>query len=424
MIELGVIEPSVSPWCSPVVLVPKPDGSIRFCIDFRKLNSISLFDTYPIPRVDDVLEKIGRAKYMSTLDLTKGYWQIPLFPEDKEKTAFSTQSGLYQFTVLPFGLHGAPATFQRLMDHLLKPFSKFAAAYLDDVVIFSNTWIEHLEHLSQVFDTLATAGLTANPKKCMLGKTDISYLGYIIGDGKLRPQMSKIEAISNAPNPKTKKDLRSFLGLVGYYRRFIPAYSTLAAPLTDLLAKSLPNILAPFSEIQRASLDTLRSILTTEPVLQCPDFSKPFHLYTDASNVGLGGVLAQPDQDGRDHPIVFISRKLLPRECHYPIIEKECLAIKFGIYQAPAKALRTIFHGFPSPPQSSTRIGLGRGGVMGRPGLLTRTEQQLTGRSTPRRQFRVFPFPGKRSRRHGGVSLLPGKRTRLSGPGRKRKRAA
>ncbi|KAJ1199344.1 hypothetical protein NDU88_003181 [Pleurodeles waltl] len=331
MLELGVVEPSTSPWCSPVVLVPKPDGTIRFCIDFRKLNEHSMFDTYPIPRVDDVLEKLGKAKYMSTLDLTKGYWKIPLAPEDKEKTAFSTQSGLYQFTVLPFGLHGAPATFQRLMDRLLKPFQSFSAAYLDDVVIFSETWDDHLLHLQQICHTLENAGLTANPKKCVIGKPNISYLGYEIGQGTLQPQTKKIIAILNAPNPKTKKDLRSFLGLVGYYRRFIPDYSTLAAPLTDLLSKSHPNRLAPFSEHQKDSFEQLKFYLTQDPILKCPDFAKPFHLYTDASDVGLGGVLAQPDEEGRDHPIVYISRKLFPRERNYPIIERECLAIKWAV---------------------------------------------------------------------------------------------
>ncbi|XP_069074081.1 astrocytic phosphoprotein PEA-15 isoform X1 [Pleurodeles waltl] len=331
MLALEVIEPSVSPWCSPVVLVPKPDGSVRFCIDFCKLNDISLFDTYPIPRVDDVLEKLGKAKYLSTLDLTKGYWQIPLSSEDKEKTAFSTPSGLYHFTVFPFGLHGAPATFQRLMDRLLKPFHDFAAAYLDDIVIYSDTWEDHLHHLDEVFRALTNAGLAANPKKFTLGNTQISYLGYLIGNGTLKPQQSKIEAISRVPTPKTKKDLRSFLGLVGYYRRFIPQYSTIAAPLTDLLQKQHPSTLVPLSVSQLSSFETLKQSLTTEPVLRCPDFSAPFHLYTDASNVGLGAVLAQPDGEGQDHPVVFISRKLLPRECHYPAIEKECLAIKWAV---------------------------------------------------------------------------------------------
>ncbi|XP_069089507.1 uncharacterized protein [Pleurodeles waltl] len=204
MLSLGDIEASTSPWCSPIVLVPKPDGSVRFCIDFRKLNELSLFDTYPIPRVDEVLEKIGQARYMSTIDLTKGYWQIPLAPSDKEKTAFVAPSGLYQFTVLPFGLHGAPATFQRLMDQLLRPFHDFTAAYLDDIVIFSSTWSDHLLHLGEVFSAVAAAGLTANPKKCVLGQTQIAYLGYVIGKGMLRPQQDKVATIRQIPLPTTK----------------------------------------------------------------------------------------------------------------------------------------------------------------------------------------------------------------------------
>ncbi|TKS64962.1 Retrovirus-related Pol polyprotein from transposon 412 [Collichthys lucidus] len=188
MLKMGVIEESHSAWCSPIVLVVKKDGSIRFCVDYRKVNDVSQFDAYPMPRVDELLDRLGTARFFTTLDLTKGYWQIPLSSESKEKTAFSTPYGLYQFVTLPFGLFGAPATFQRLMDRVLRPHSAYAAAYLDDVIIHSNTWAEHVQQVAAVLESLRQAGLTANPKKCAVGRREVRYLGYHLGGGQVRPQ--------------------------------------------------------------------------------------------------------------------------------------------------------------------------------------------------------------------------------------------
>ncbi len=198
MLKLGVIEPSRSPWASPIVMVPKPDGTLRFCNDFRRLNQVSEFDGYPMPRVDELLDRLGRARFISTLDLTKGYWQVPLTDEAKPKTAFSTPSGHWQYRVLPFGLHGAPATFQRLMDILLRPHQGYAAAYIDDVVIHSETWEDHLERLRRVLLELHRAGLTANPKKCHLALPEAKYLGFQVGRGLVRPQEKKVAAIPSA----------------------------------------------------------------------------------------------------------------------------------------------------------------------------------------------------------------------------------
>ena len=200
------------------MLVGKPDGSVWFCVDYRRVNAVSKFDAYPMPRIDELVDRLGMATYYTTLDCTKGYWQIPLSPAAREKTAFSNPLGLYQFKVLPFGLFGAPATFQRLMDRVLRPHAAYAAAYLDEIVIYDDEWGQHVQRVATVLQSLRRAGLTANPKKCVIGRREIQYLGF-------------------HPRPRTKKEVRRFMGLAGYYRQFVPNFSDLASPLTDLTRK-------------------------------------------------------------------------------------------------------------------------------------------------------------------------------------------
>uniref|UniRef100_A0A8C5PW96 Gypsy retrotransposon integrase-like protein 1 n=1 Tax=Leptobrachium leishanense TaxID=445787 RepID=A0A8C5PW96_9ANUR len=221
MLQLDVIEESQSEWSSPVVLVPKPNGTLRFCNDFRKLNEVSKFDAYPMPRVDELIEKLGPARYITTLDLTKGYWQIPLTKEAREKTAFSTPEGHFHYKRMPFGLHSAPATFQRAMDRVLRPYLRYTSVYLDDIVIFSPDWESHLPRVQTVLDGLRKAGFTVNPEKSAVGMEEAKYLGYVVGRGLVKPQFNKVEAIQNWPRPLTKKQVRAFLGIVGYYRRFV-----------------------------------------------------------------------------------------------------------------------------------------------------------------------------------------------------------
>ncbi|KAI2645187.1 Retrovirus-related Pol polyprotein from transposon 17.6 [Labeo rohita] len=331
MLKLGVIEPSRSPWSSPIVMVPKPDGTLCFCNDFRRLNEVSQFDGYPMPRVDELLDRLGRARYISTLDLTKGYWQVPLTQTAKEKTAFTTPSGHWQYRSLPFGLHGAPATFQRMMDILLRPHQNYAAAYLDDVVVHSEAWEDHLDRLRRVLSELRRAGLTANPRKCHLALSEAKYLGFQVGRGLIRPQEKKVEAILTAPKPETKTQVRAFLGLAGYYRCFIPNFSSLAAPLTDLTRKGQPEK-TRWTAATEEAFASLKAALTSSPVLRAPDFSCPFLLQTDASDTGLGAVLSQV-QEGEEHPIIYISRKLSPAERNYATVEKEALAIKWAVLE-------------------------------------------------------------------------------------------
>ncbi|XP_023814763.2 uncharacterized protein LOC111947970 [Oryzias latipes] len=329
MLSLGIIKPSKSEWCHPVVLVPKKDGTIRFCIDFRYLNSVSKFDSYPTPRIDNLIECLGKAKFLTTIDLCKGYWQVPLTERSQELTAFRTPWGLFQFTVLPFGLHGAPATFQRLMDQVLGGLKDCACAYLDDIVVYSATWEEHLRHLKKVLECLHAAGLTINPAKCAFARRETEYLGYTIGGGLIKPQVNKVQAIESCPLPQTRKQLRSFLGLAGFYHKFIPSFSARAAPLTDMTGSRCPNKIRWTTESVTAFRDIQQS-LSKDPILHSPDFNKPFILQTDASQRGIGAVLLQYTSDDR-HPVAYISRKLLPREIHYSIVEKEALAVKWAM---------------------------------------------------------------------------------------------
>lgn len=238
MLANGIAEPAVSNWASPCLLVPKYDASDRFCTDFRKVNAVSKPDCYPLPRIEDCVDEVGSAKFVTKLDLLKGYWQVPLTPRAKEICTFVTPKGLFSYNVMPFGLRNAPATFQRLMNRVLDGLSG-CTAYLDDVVVYSDSWDDHVQRLKALFDRLVEANLTINLSKCEFAKATVTYLGKVVGQGKVRPVSAKVEAIDNYPIPKTKKELQRFLGLVGYYRGFCQNFSTVVAPLTNLLSKKI-----------------------------------------------------------------------------------------------------------------------------------------------------------------------------------------
>jgi len=250
--------------------------------------------------------------------------------EDREKTAFTTPYGLYQFRRMPFGLQGTPATFQRMVDKLLRGLGEFSGAYLDDVIVFSETWSDHVKHLEAVLRRIQTAGLTLKKRKCQFGMPECIYLGHRVGSGKVRPEDVKVQAIRNFIQPTTKKHVRAFLGITGYYRKFIPNYASLACPLTDLTRKSQPNKVV-WSPECTAAFEQLKQALCSSTVLKSPDFNKPFTLQTDASDRGVGAVLSQSSEQGRDRPNAYFSRKLLPREERYSTVEKDCLAIQLAV---------------------------------------------------------------------------------------------
>ncbi|CAM5160097.1 unnamed protein product [Natator depressus] len=343
MLQMGVIHPSNSAWASPGVLVPKPDGEICFCVDYRKLNTVTRPDNYPLPRTDELLEKLGRAQFISTLHLTNGYWQVPLDESIKERSAFITHVGLSEFNVLPFGLQNAPATFQKLVDSVLAGLGDFAVTYLNDVAIFSDSWVEHLEYLQKVFEHIREAGLTVKAKKCQIGLNRVTYLGHQVGQGTINPPQAKVNAIQKWPVPKSKKQVQSFLGLAGYYRRFVQHYSQIATPLTDLTKKKQPNAIQRTEECQKA-FNQLKATLMSDPVLSAPDFDKPFRVTTDASKRGVGAVLMQEGLDQEFHLVMFLSKKLSERESHWSISKKECYAIVYALEKLCPYVWGRCFH--------------------------------------------------------------------------------
>ena len=328
MLSLGVIESSDSPVASPIVLVKKPDGSNRFCVDYRKLNKVTIFDAEPIPDQDELFTKVSHANYFTKIDLSKGYWQVPMSENSKPLTAFLTPDGLFQFTVMPFGLVNAPASFSRMMRRLLNGLDG-TVNYIDDILVYSDTWEQHMATLTELFRRLRNARLTARPSKCFIGQRDIEFLGHVIEHGKVSPRPEKLKSIQEIDTPQTKRELRSFLGVTNYYRKFIPNYSAIAAPLTDRTRNSEPNKIR-WETSQEKAFTTLKEKLANPPVLHLPDLTQDFILRTDASNIGLGAVLLQTHQEER-FPVAYASRKLLRREQAYSTIERECLAIVWAV---------------------------------------------------------------------------------------------
>lgn len=350
LLEDGIIRPSRSPYNSPVWVVPKkPDSKgnkqYRVVIDYRKLNLVTIADRYPIPEINEVLSQLGKNKFFTVLDLKSGFHQIPLKESDVEKTAFSINNGKYEFVRLPFGLKNAPSIFQRALDDILRNhIGKICFVYIDDIIIFSKTEDDHVRHIQDIFHTLNRARMKVQLDKCRFFEKQVEFLGFVVSPDGIRTSPAKVEAITSFPVPKTLKDLRSFLGLSGYYRRFIRDYAKVAKPLSALLrgengrtskTKSSKTEIHLDNEALEAFQKLKNSLTSTDLILMYPDFGKVFQLTTDASQFAIGAVLSQDDR-----PITFISRTLSKAEEMYATNEKEMLAIFWAL-----GALRSYLYG-------------------------------------------------------------------------------
>ncbi|KAK1573214.1 hypothetical protein QYE76_017684, partial [Lolium multiflorum] len=320
LLDKGYIRISLSPCAVPVILVPKKDGTWRMCVDCRAINNITIRYRHPIPRLEDMLDELSGAAVFSKIDLRSGYHQIRMKEGDEWKTAFKTKFGLYEWLVMPFGLTNAPSTFMRLMNHVLRDFiGKFVVVYFDDILIYSRNESDHTIHIRHVLQVLRDNKLYGNLEKCTFCKDKVIFLGYVVSKHGVEVDESKIEAIQNWPTPMNVSQVRSFHGLAGFYRRFVPNFSTIAAPLNDLTKK---GVVFEWGAAQDHAFDELKRLLTSAPLLALPDFNKQFEIECDASGIGIGGVLMQ---EGR--PIAYFSEKLSGAKLNYPIYDKELYAL-------------------------------------------------------------------------------------------------
>ena len=326
-LDNSFIEPNHTYLTYNCILVPKPDGSYRMCTDYRKVNSVTKSDSFSIPKLYECIEWIGSAKYVTKFDLLKGFWQVPLTDRAKEISAFATADGLFQYKVMPFGMKNSPATFQRLINMVLAGLHG-CEPYMDDAIVHTDDWDTHLQIIREFFDRLSSAKLTVNLAKSEVCHATLTFLGHVVGQGKVKPIDAKVLAISEFPMPTCRRQLMRFLGMAGFYRKFCHNFSTITEPLTNLLKKGAKFI---WSDKCQIAFDTVKAILMSTPVLLAPNFDKSFRLAVDASDIGAGAVLLQEDNNGVDHPVCYFSRKFNKHQKNYSTIEKECLALILAI---------------------------------------------------------------------------------------------
>ncbi|MCO5580910.1 hypothetical protein L7F22_034783 [Adiantum nelumboides] len=327
LVEKGMVRPSSSPFCSPVLLVQKKDGTYHICVDYRALNRITINDRFPVPRVEDLFDKLQGSTYFSRIELKSGYHQIRIVDEDIVKTAFRTTFGLYEYLVMPFGLTNAPSTFNRMMERIFRPHRNFTGVFFDDVIIYSKTIEEHKEHLKVIFQALRDNKLYVYQKKSEFFLQEIQYLGHIISKNGIRMDPAKLEVIKDWPNPRNLHEVRNFIGMCAYYIRFIEKFSLIAGPLYDLTKKNVKYV---WTEKRQQAFDTLKKKLISQPVLVLPDLSKPFEVQCDACGDCLGAVLLQ-EGHAIAYEISYSIRQLNSVEKNYTTIEREGLGMIYAV---------------------------------------------------------------------------------------------
>ena len=332
LLEQGWIRPSSSPYGAPILFVPKKDGKWRMCIDYRALNKITVKNRYPLPKVEELMDRLHGARYFMKIDLYSGYHQIRVRESDIQKTAFVTKYGAFEYLVMPFGLCNALATFQRVMNTILRDgLDRFVLVFLDDILIYSRTKEEHEKHIRAVLDPLRSEKFFGRIKKCDFYQAEVEYLGFDVGAYGVKPSLSKVKAVAEWPTPTSVKDIRSFLGLASYNRKFIRHFSEIAAPLTDLTKKGRAEIWSPevWTEKEESAFRQLKAAMVTAPVLQLPDFDREFTVTTDASEVSVGAILQQDFGQGLQ-PICYDSKKLSLAECRYNAYEQGAVGYHLG----------------------------------------------------------------------------------------------
>jgi hypothetical protein len=336
MLKAKIIRKSKSAWSSPIIMIPKKDGTKRMCVDYRKLNSNTTLANWPLPRILDILDRLNGSSWFSAMDLKSGYWQIKMHPASVEYTAFSTPDGHYEFLRLPFGLKNAPSDFSRIMHQVLGGLD-FVEIYLDDITVHSKSFEEHIKHLKTVFELLKSANLKINKDKCTWCAKSIKLLGHVVSANEIAMDQDKLSAIRDRLPPKNIKQLQQYLGICNYYRRFIKGFSNISAPLFRLLSK---DVIWEWGDKQSKAFEELKQALISSPTLRQPNFEKEFLLFTDASGYAIGAVLSQKDDSGAEYVCSYSSRLLKNAEIHYGISEKECLAVVWAI-----KQFRIYLHG-------------------------------------------------------------------------------
>lgn len=345
LLERKVIEPSSSEWASPVVLVKKKDGTLRLCIDYRQLNKVTKQDSYPLPTIDAVLQSLSGKKVFSTLDMASGYWQIKLTEEAKAKSAFTTSEGLFQFTALPFGLCTSPAVFQRMMDRVQEELH-VKDVNIDDILVATESLERHYEVLEKVLQCMRRANLRLKPQKCKFVRNEVSFLGHKISEKGVQTDLAKIEEISRYPQPVSVRELRTFLGMASYYRKFIMGFSKIAKSLYNLTSPKTPW---KWAEQEELAFEKLKKTTTQAPILAQPNVqeaqsgAKPFVIYTDTSTGGLGAELCQEGKDKLLHPVFLASKGLTKAEKNYHVTELEALALVFAL-----KKFHFFIYGLPT----------------------------------------------------------------------------